>query len=484
MKNNKGYTLAELLISVTILSVVMISIFALMSSSLKTYTISTKEAELQEEAQVIGNQIEELLCDSVKVFDVVTIHDTDSDGNDFVAGAEYKFTSRDNEGDLKDYSLKYIDDTLYLNGSVLSKDVSSFSIDGYNSGSDNVATLNMVVGEERFDVVRSIHFRNNPENMSFNDIKAIVDEYEVPDDDDDEGVTEKTLVVKRFEEINLTSELGIVSDAKVKVGGTENYTYLKTYAGTDIAAGSIMLKTEPTINKAMNKTIGVSTATDIISDKVTVEGKNIKGETVSAKIQVKAVKVKDGVVSYFHDSTNNGYLNNVLVEGIDLYGALFTCDVECKAQIYKVNTSVSTSNPGTVIFTENGVRSNEYTWNFEHNKNGSTVVYYLPNGDSSNFPGKKVDDYCKQMQIINDSIGGENKLYNCVFVDPNTGGFVVTQSNGGYYGAKCSDLKNKKDFAIRFKLKITYKNDSGAVISTYETSPSYQLINTDQSKFN
>ena len=508
MFKNKGYTLAELLVSIAILSVVMVSIFALMSSTLKTYTISSSEIELQEDAQVVGNQLEELLCDAEKLYPTETITAEDEEGNDYDTGIKYTFESKseyDEYGNnkLKRYNLKYIYKTvnedgeteggiLYINVNdsdatlintgynILCENVDSFSIDGFNSGNDNVATLKMTVGDDQIDVVRNIHFRNYAEYDAFNNILSVVNTT-VEDDDDENEDNTKTLVIKRFENVNLTSALGIIDNIKVKKGENEDYTYF--------TLNNNFITTSATINSHMDKSIGVGTVTgqpntDITTDKYTVEGDDIKGNKVVAYLQVKPVKVLDGVASIVDESTNNGCMNNVVVEGIDLYSALSTCDIKCTGQIYKVNRTTSN---GVTSFSEVQAASSACNWTFEYNKHNGTVVNYLPcNNDTTNFPGKKVDDY-KQDLSFNSGfpMSGENKLPTCVFVDPNTGGFIVTQNSGSYYssGNKCPNIKNYNNLAIKFVLNIKYKNTSNnTVISTYNTDASYQLINTDKNK--
>lgn len=64
MKNNKGYTLIELLVAMAIFAIVMLEIFTMMNQSSKLYLNGTYEVELQTEAQQIVQQMEELLIDA------------------------------------------------------------------------------------------------------------------------------------------------------------------------------------------------------------------------------------------------------------------------------------------------------------------------------------------------------------------------------------------------------------------------------------
>ena len=63
MKNNSGYSLFELLVSIAIFSMVMLGIISIMNTTSVFYRGGQQEVRLQEEAQVALNQIEELLID-------------------------------------------------------------------------------------------------------------------------------------------------------------------------------------------------------------------------------------------------------------------------------------------------------------------------------------------------------------------------------------------------------------------------------------
>lgn len=64
MKNNKGYTLVELLVAMAIFAIIMAEIGTMMNHSSKLYLNGTYEVDLQTEAQQIVQQMEELLIDA------------------------------------------------------------------------------------------------------------------------------------------------------------------------------------------------------------------------------------------------------------------------------------------------------------------------------------------------------------------------------------------------------------------------------------
>ena len=64
LRNEKGFTLVELLVSMCILAIVMTELMALMFNSSKLYKNASFEVSLQSEAQQIIQQFEELAIDA------------------------------------------------------------------------------------------------------------------------------------------------------------------------------------------------------------------------------------------------------------------------------------------------------------------------------------------------------------------------------------------------------------------------------------
>ena len=60
-RNNKGYSLVELLITIAIFGMVMIGIAMIMRTSSVSYLDGTREVAVQTEVQIVANQVEELL---------------------------------------------------------------------------------------------------------------------------------------------------------------------------------------------------------------------------------------------------------------------------------------------------------------------------------------------------------------------------------------------------------------------------------------
>ncbi|MBE5894944.1 MAG: prepilin-type N-terminal cleavage/methylation domain-containing protein [Lachnospiraceae bacterium] len=102
MKTNKGFSLVEILISVAILAIVMLEVFAMMSNSSTLYRNGTYEVELQTEAQRVITQLEDLMIDcdgaisanyiAMVSSDEIVISDNEAEyiiSLSKVAGAEY-----------------------------------------------------------------------------------------------------------------------------------------------------------------------------------------------------------------------------------------------------------------------------------------------------------------------------------------------------------------------------------------------------------
>lgn len=64
MKNNNGLTLVELIVTIAILSLVGIGVGTIINQSLRQYRMSNTEVSLQQEAQLAGNQLTNLVLDA------------------------------------------------------------------------------------------------------------------------------------------------------------------------------------------------------------------------------------------------------------------------------------------------------------------------------------------------------------------------------------------------------------------------------------
>lgn len=173
MRNNKGYTLVELLVTLAVFAIIMGEIGNLIMNSSKLYRNGTYEVELQTEAQQIVQQMEELLIDvshSVSVdsslsYDLITISNNSKGTAGGGDSTVYFFTLEKNDpGDA--YGTLYFNKTTSdVSGNVshvpMAEYVQSVSLDmaGY---SHDVVTLNVSMNNGRYGYQASqdIYLRN------------------------------------------------------------------------------------------------------------------------------------------------------------------------------------------------------------------------------------------------------------------------------------------------------------------------------------
>ena len=152
MKSNKGYSLVELLVSIAAFSIIMVAIVSIMSSTMNTYKQATLDVELQEEAQVAANIIEEMICDA-----------TDISGG----SGTYSFKVGSENHALKYNATKK---AITIDDEVICKDVAAFSIDNWQ-GSSTFVTTEAVLDEDGNPTGETKDFNN----AAFNQAKVNID---------------------------------------------------------------------------------------------------------------------------------------------------------------------------------------------------------------------------------------------------------------------------------------------------------------------
>ncbi len=63
MRNNKGITLVEVLVTVAILSIVIVTASTFMTTSSRSFARESADSDVQSEAELAVNQIEDLIID-------------------------------------------------------------------------------------------------------------------------------------------------------------------------------------------------------------------------------------------------------------------------------------------------------------------------------------------------------------------------------------------------------------------------------------
>ena len=82
LKNNRGFTLVELLVSLLVSSMVILSASLFLSATIRTYNYSNTEVSLQMESQIALNLLENLVIESTECeYDDAYVYQADSDNS-------------------------------------------------------------------------------------------------------------------------------------------------------------------------------------------------------------------------------------------------------------------------------------------------------------------------------------------------------------------------------------------------------------------
>ncbi|WP_099190386.1 prepilin-type N-terminal cleavage/methylation domain-containing protein [Tepidibacter mesophilus] len=163
--NNKGITLMELIISLGLISVLLMVIFNVFIFSTKVYNISHSNVEIQEQAQIIQNFIENNLYLSSGIDSVINKNGDKININEF------------NEADIKEVrfnvdgricSIYHIDNkkkvffrkNLNYNGYEFGDYIENMNIKNIDNGSGAEISLKLQKGSENISTSFLIYFRN------------------------------------------------------------------------------------------------------------------------------------------------------------------------------------------------------------------------------------------------------------------------------------------------------------------------------------
>lgn len=186
MKNNKAFTLVELLVSLTIFLIVLTAIFGLMLTSARTYTSVNNNLSLQTESQLASNQLSNYLIDCNEAVgmtnsNTLVIINEDSNTTDAIYTA-YVFEFDSSAKELN-YGKTTVTKVVNAQGAVtysgslddvatdlISKDVKSFTVT-LNSNSDNNITsvdytLDMENRTKELTVSKTVALRNSPQRAA------------------------------------------------------------------------------------------------------------------------------------------------------------------------------------------------------------------------------------------------------------------------------------------------------------------------------
>lgn len=334
MKTNKGYSLAELLVSIAIFSVVMVSIITVMRNVSVSYRNENAEVTLQENSQMLLAQMEELLvdCKSVALIGTKTWSIVDTDGVSHVIRlsgntVQYKYGSSGYEDlctNVKDLQINGLQGT-----------------NGDDKCTVKVEMLNTIDGtagghEYTYNASKDIVFRNaSVENSANHDGSFLTGGSGTPTP----APSPDTINVKmgRYELLNLISDYNIDPSKTITLtGDTTAYNFVNT---SGLNASNYMAS----ISKlAVGTTSGYLTTSDVCesttgsSYSCQVKGTTYDNKNLTLNISTPSVKLKKGtgVVYLPINAINNGegknYYSFIEIEGINLkdmktYHPTYTC---------------------------------------------------------------------------------------------------------------------------------------------------------------
>lgn len=196
-RENKGFSLVELIVVIAIFSVVAVAVGGFLYTANRTYSVSATELDIQEEAQLVANQLQEMVMDSaLGISYQYTLLNTDSsvDVGYATDDAEIPTTGALNKKELfiygndcyyiiywkkDDSKLYYVEykldsssgsymlaDGMTSDGVLLGEYISQFSVDMSKLASDRMVSFNLVfekpgVGKRDYLVAKSVSLRNN-----------------------------------------------------------------------------------------------------------------------------------------------------------------------------------------------------------------------------------------------------------------------------------------------------------------------------------
>lgn len=188
-RENKGFSLVELIITIAIFSVVGVVLGAFLLSSSRAYSVNANELDIQEEAQLVANQLQEMILDTpiaisykysgvdsagnlIDTFDVPLDMSEIDQTNLYIYGVDYYYHIYWNRDEEKLYFVDYqkgptgfAPNDMEETGVVLGEYISDFVVDMSKVNSDRIVSFSIIFkkpGSERdYLVTKSVALRNN-----------------------------------------------------------------------------------------------------------------------------------------------------------------------------------------------------------------------------------------------------------------------------------------------------------------------------------
>lgn len=330
--NNKGYSLVELVMTLGCFSIIMIAIMLMMRTTIATYKDGLLETKKQQEAQIVANQVADLIVDAT----VYGGGKANKDANGVVTSSTYMFTT---DGSPKRFVFDSTDKTLKFGTAgyedPLSDCVKEFEIQGIRASNidklpmgsgipgskslddaavkqveyDNTCRVRIKIeylGRE-YEAVKDVHFRNDIENPQ---------QYNVADDDaatpSPSPSGEKEICVLRYETIDLTKKYGIT--AIVSQSNMAGW-YVVDDSTVNKSSHGITVKCNEAINGNLN-------APNNKASNCKITGKDSAGHETTFWFYTEPfafdVGSKPVFIDYYESITNNGYHQDMPIKGVHI----------------------------------------------------------------------------------------------------------------------------------------------------------------------
>ena len=373
MKTNKGYSLAELLISIAIFSIVMLGIVSIMRNASISYRNENTEVKLQENAQILITQVEELLLDCQSCD---------------VSGAPDQYTITDYAGNS--HVLRKVDNTIEYSyaGSdfeVLADNVKKLVIDKQTDGDNrcliDIEMIGYVSGKDdgsreyTYNASKEVVFRNDVENASYRDDSFLDTATTTTTTTTTGSGATYDIKLARYQLLNLRSEYDINPSLGISISGdTNKYMFVdEDYLNTDNYMESIHEETDGvsgyfTTNSNCNK--DTENEYSCVLTAKTSGGGDITLNITTEKVQLLPVD-KKGIVFAPKQATNDGddknYFSYVEVTGISLrdlkeyYSTTYNNNIKGSVVFKKDGTQICSSGEKSIISNRIGLSdSNKY----------------------------------------------------------------------------------------------------------------------------
>lgn len=467
-RNNKGYTLVEMLITLAIFGIIMIGIAMMMRTTSISYLKGSREVAMQTEVQIVANQVEELLVDATTGFSGML---TDAAGRKYcwIQSGTTKhwlvFDSVEQEllYDSTADGSGYTDDSL----SLMAEYVSDFNITGWEKLSatpsdncDNKVTIELAMNNEgyEYEVSRDVFFRNALEDATVYEIEGAAGGAGTPED----AYTAK-VSLDRYAVLNLQKEYGIVSDIAVTSNFATYYEFVNvtfrtgnTEVAKAISSASPAEAGTATAYIRVNAATTSSTTTSVKDTQgVVVSGKDASGVEKKILLTTDAVEftvntseaTADGVV-YFSNKTGDGQGGYTWlgVKGIDIASMI---NISGKSYQYAMVAYIDTNNDQQYAL----VDSNKPTV-----KTVSTVSHGYSDGVALNNSGVQRGLALK--------------------ADPETNGFILVQDNNALIAndnAKNAMLAGNMRLSIMIHLPSDSATGTHTVVDLAISAPGYDM---------